>query len=158
MLLGLGGNLDHPPSAFEEACARLSKRHRVLAVSSLYRSQAHGPAQPEYFNRAVLLRVEIHPAGLLDECHLLEAAAGRDRTTEARWGPRPLDIDLLLVRGVIHRGPRLQLPHPRFAERAFALVPAAEVVPDWIHPLVGMSIAGLADAALVSNPDAVWAI
>lgn len=158
VVLGLGGNLDDPPSAFEEACARFAERHRVVAVSSLYRSRPIGPAQPEFFNRAVLLGVEHHPAALLEECQLLEAAAGRDHTTEQRWGPRPLDIDLLLVRGVIHRGPRLHLPHRLLAERAFALVPAAEIVPDWIHPLIGTSIAGLADTALTADPGAVWAV
>jgi 2-amino-4-hydroxy-6-hydroxymethyldihydropteridine diphosphokinase len=158
VVLGLGGNIGDPPAAFEEACARLAERHRVVALSSLYRSRPVGPAQPEFFNRAVLLDAARHPAGLLEECQLLETGAGRDRATEPRWGPRPLDIDLLLVRGVVRRGPRLRLPHPRLAERAFALVPAAEIVPDWIHPLIGASIARLADAALAADPGAVWAV
>ena len=88
----------------------------------------------------------------------MEAIAGRDRVTEVRWGPRPLDIDLLLIRGVIHRGPRLELPHPRLAERAFALVPAAEIVPDWIHPIVGRTLRELAYEAGARAPGAVWKV
>jgi len=158
VVLGLGGNVGDPPAAFQVARARLAERHRLVAGSSLYCSRPIGPTQPEFYNQAVLLSAESHPVDLLAQCQLLEAAAGRDRTTELRWGPRPLDIDLLLVRGVIHRGPRLWLPHPRFAERAFALVPAAEIVPDWVHPLIGTSIAGLAKAELNTDPGAIRAV
>jgi 2-amino-4-hydroxy-6-hydroxymethyldihydropteridine diphosphokinase len=158
VVLGLGGNLDDPPSAFERACEQLAKRHMMVTASSLYRSRPIGPEQPEFFNRAILLEVECHPGELLEECQALEAAAGRDRTTEVRWGPRPLDIDLLMVRGVIRRGSRLELPHPRLAERAFAVVPAAEIVPHWIHPLTGRSIAALAEAASRADPRAVWKV
>lgn len=130
----------------------------MTAVSALYRSRPIGPPQPDFFNQALLLEVECHPLELLEQCQAAEAAAGRDRTTEVRWGPRPLDIDLLLAGGVIRRGPRLELPHPRLAERAFALVPAAEIVPDWICPVTGTSIAELAEAASRANPGAVWKV
>lgn len=156
VVLGLGGNLGDPPSEFGSACARLAQRHRVVTVSSLYRSRAIGPSQPDFFNQAVLLEVEHHPVEVLEECQEMEAIAGRDRVREVRWGPRPLDIDLLLIRGVIHRGPRLELPHPRLVERAFALVPVAEIVPDWIHPLNGTSMVELAEAASNTDPGAVW--
>ena len=158
VVLGLGGNLGDPPSEFGSACARLAQRHRVVTLSSLYRSRAIGPSQPDFFNQAVLLEVEHHPVEILEECQEMEAIAGRDRVTEVRWGPRPLDIDLLLIRGVIHRGPRLELPHPRLAERAFALVPAAEIVPDWIHPIVGRTLRELAYEAGARAPGAVWKV
>lgn len=158
VVLGLGGNLDDPPSAFEQARARLARRHRVWAVSSLYRSRPIGPTQPDFFNQAVLLEVGHHAIELLEECQALEEAAGRDRATAVRWGPRPLDIDLLLTRGVIRRGPRLELPHPRLAERAFALLPAAEIVPDWIHPILGRTIRELAREAREKDPGAVWRV
>jgi 2-amino-4-hydroxy-6-hydroxymethyldihydropteridine diphosphokinase len=158
VVLGLGANIDDPPAAFERARARLEQWHRVVMVSSLYRSRPIGPAQPDFFNQAVLLEVEHHPVELLEECQGVEAIAGRDRTTEVRWGPRPLDIDLLLARGVIRRGPRLELPHPRLVERAFALVPAAEIVPDWIHPIAGRTIRELAREASERDPGAVWRV
>jgi 2-amino-4-hydroxy-6-hydroxymethyldihydropteridine diphosphokinase len=158
VVLGLGGNVGDPPSEFERACSRLAQRHRVVMVSSFYRSRPIGPSQPDFFNQAVLLEVEHHPIELLEECQAMEAKAGRDRATEVRWGPRPLDIDLLLSRGVIRRGPRLELPHPRLVERAFALVPAAEIVPAWIHPIVGRTIRELAGEASERDPGAVWRV
>lgn len=144
LLLGFGGNVGCPRRAFRAALAALGERHAVVAVSSLYRSTAIGPPQLDFLNLVAM----IEPSGplleLLDLCQALEAAAGRDRAGEPRWGPRPLDIDLLLADGLVHRGPRLVLPHPRLAERGFALVPAAELSPRWIHPTIGCTLAELA--------------
>ncbi len=92
---------------------------------------------------------------MLRACRELEVAAGRDRSTEQRWGPRVLDLDLLMVRDLVWRGPELELPHPGFHRRAFALVPAAELVPDWVHPLVGRTIGDLAEEALRDDPGAL---
>lgn len=144
LVVGLGGNLGSPRASFERALAGLSRAGSVLSRSHLFRSRAVGPPQPDYLNAAVLLRWPDDLSSLLELCHELEAAAGRDRRREARWGPRPLDLDLLIADGVVCRGPRLVLPHPRLAERAFALLPAAEVASDWVHPLLGETLTGLA--------------
>ncbi len=155
IVIGLGGNSGEPPRAFRRALAELGARHRVVAVSSLYRTEPVGPAQPRFCNAAALLEVACPPLELLDRCHELERGAGRDRAREARWGPRPLDIDLLVASGVVYRGPRLELPHPHLHRRAFALVPAAELVPEWVHPILGRSIGELAADAARREPGAV---
>ncbi len=146
LLLGLGGNLGQPRLAFAAALAALARRHRLVAVSALYRSPPLGPPQPPYLNLVALVEPSRGLLELLDDCQELERAAGRRRVAEVRWGPRPLDLDLLLAEGVVHRGPRLELPHPGLDRRGFALVPAAELAPAWVHPTRGAPLAELAAA------------
>lgn len=134
ILLGLGGNLGGVAAALGEAAVALAREHRLLAASSLWRTAPVGPRQPDYLNAAMLLETCRPLPDLLTTCQRLEAAAGRVRAGEVRWGPRALDIDLLLAPGLVVESPRLTLPHPRLAERRFALLPACELVPDWIHP------------------------
>lgn len=155
VVVGLGANLGSPHEAFERAIFSLSSCAHLVSRSGLYRSRAVGPPQPDYLNAAVLITWPREPRALLDLCHELEAAAGRDRRREVRWGPRPLDLDLLIADGVVCRGPRLVLPHPRVHSRAFALLPAAEVAGGWLHPHIGLTLRVLADAILVRDPDAI---
>lgn len=147
VVVGLGGNLGDPPTAFSAALRELDRRHPVVALSSLYRSPAEGPSQPDYLNAAAVVDADLSPRRMLAVLHRLEAAAGRDRGREVRWGPRPLDLDLLLAEHLVCRGPRLTLPHPRLDRRAFALAPAAEVAPSWVHPLRGVTLLDLVLAA-----------
>ncbi len=144
ILIGLGGNVGDVRLSFDRAAEAFAGVGIVVARSSLYRTAALGPPQPDYLNAVVLLEASRPPSELLGVCQALESEAGRDRRREPRWGPRPLDLDLLLADGLVRRGPRLELPHPRLAERAFALVPAAEVAPEWRHPLVGATVSELA--------------
>jgi len=154
VLVGLGGNLGDPRSAFAEALAGLADRARVAAVSGLFASRAVGPPQPDYLNAAVVLEVTVPPRAVLAWCLELEAAAGRVRG-RGRWGPRTLDLDLLMVPELVWRGPTLVLPHPRFHERAFALRPAAEIAPEWVHPVLGRTLVELAAAATAADPGGV---
>jgi 2-amino-4-hydroxy-6-hydroxymethyldihydropteridine diphosphokinase len=108
----------------------------VEDVSGVYETDPWPPPgdprhvpQDRYLNLVVRGRSTLDPHELLRETQLLEAAFGRDRATELRWGPRPLDVDLLLVGDQPVDAPDLQLPHPRMTERAFVLVPLAEVWP-----------------------------
>ena len=154
-LIGLGANLGEPATAFTTALDEIASRGEVISGSRLWRTRPLGPDQPVYCNAAVLIRWKGTPSALLHACCDLEAAAGRDRSSEQRWGPRVLDLDLLMARDLVWRGPELELPHPRFHQRAFALVPAAEIVPDWVHPLVGRTIGELAEDILRDDPDAL---
>ena len=155
VVLGLGGNTGDCRMAFSECLAALAAEGRVVDVSRLWRTRAIGPPQPDYLNAAALVEWPAGPRALLARCLELEAAAGRERSAEAPWGPRTLDIDLLLSESVVCRGPVLTLPHPRLHERRFALEPAAEVAPDWTHPLLHQTISELADDARDREPDAI---
>jgi len=155
VLLGLGGNLGDPPAAFRRAVEDLEFETEVCAVSSLYRSYPVGPPQPRYWNMTVFVRCPLQPLALLDFCQRLEVEAGRVRDPAQVWGPRTLDIDLLLARQIVHVSGRLFLPHAHLHRRAFALVPASEIVPHWRHPLVGETIGEMASAAVAGVPSAV---
>ena len=155
MVLGLGSNTGDSRKAFSECLQTLAAEGRVIAVSRLWRTRAIGPPQPDYLNAAALVAWPAGPRALLGRCLDLETAAGRDRSAEAHWGPRVLDIDLLLAESVVCRGPMLALPHARLHERRFALEPAAEVAPDWPHPLHGRTILDLTEEAREREPDAI---
>jgi 2-amino-4-hydroxy-6-hydroxymethyldihydropteridine diphosphokinase len=111
----------------EEAIAILPG---VVAVSGVYETEpVGGPAgQPPYLNVVVELDTDLSPDRLLGICHRLEAAAGRIRGD--RWGPRQLDVDILLYEGITLDRPDLTIPHPRMWERRFVMAPLAEIAPD----------------------------
>jgi len=146
LIIGFGGNLGDPATAFAGALDALADEGWVLSTSRLWQTHAIGPAQPDYLNAAAVIHWPGDLFSLLARCRELEVAAGRDRATEERWGPRMLDLDLLLADGIVCRGPDLEVPHPRFHERRFALEPASEVAPEWVHPLLGRSVSELAAA------------
>jgi 2-amino-4-hydroxy-6-hydroxymethyldihydropteridine diphosphokinase len=129
--LGLGGNLGDVRAAIGRALAALAAHPHVAltARSSFYRTPPWGPvAQPPFLNMAALIRTDLSPHALLDLCLAIEASEGRVRAE--RYGPRTLDIDILAFGELALEDERLTLPHPRLAERAFALVPLAEIAPD----------------------------
>ncbi|MEX2503793.1 MAG: 2-amino-4-hydroxy-6-hydroxymethyldihydropteridine diphosphokinase [Egicoccus sp.] len=108
----------------------------VAEVSAVYETPPWPPpddprsvTQEPYYNLALRAVTSLDPIALLDELQLLERAFGRDRTREVRWGPRMLDIDVLLYGTREIDDPRLQVPHPRLTERAFVLVPMSEILP-----------------------------
>lgn len=113
----------------------------VQAQSRWYQTTAVGPPQPDFLNGCVLLQVSRSPQELLAVLLAIEAKFGRVR--HQRWGPRSLDLDLLLYDDLHLETPTLQLPHPRLHERAFVLVPLAEILPNWIEPVSGKAIAEL---------------
>jgi 2-amino-4-hydroxy-6-hydroxymethyldihydropteridine diphosphokinase len=149
LVIGLGGNRGDVAGAFAGAAAGLASELRVLARSGLWRSAAQGPPQDDFTNAALLVETATHPLALLALCQRLEAAAGRDREQETRWGPRTLDLDLLLAPGLVIESAALALPHPRLAERRFALAPAAEVAPGWLHPRLHRTLAELANTPAI---------
>lgn len=130
--VGLGSNLNDPAAQVAgalEALARLPGS-RLLARSSLYRNPPMGPQdQPDYVNAAALLETALGPMEFLAQLQSIEAARGRTRG-DLRWGPRTLDLDLLLWGEQILDLPGLTVPHPGLHERPFVLYPLAEIEPD----------------------------
>ena len=129
-LLGLGSNLGDRKALVDEAVVRLGllPGTHLRTRSSYYKTEPVGPISQEWFlNIAVALRTELDPDALLAACHTIEAALGRKRGAEIRWGPRFIDIDLIAFDDVSRSDGSLNLPHPRFAERGFVLVPLAEI-------------------------------
>jgi 2-amino-4-hydroxy-6-hydroxymethyldihydropteridine diphosphokinase len=144
LLIGLGGNTGNVAAAFSAAAASLAARFRLLGTSGLWRSAAVGPEQPDFLNAALLLEVDVHPLEVLAVCRRAEQRGGRRREVETRHGPRPLDLDLLAAGDLVVESVALTLPHPRLADRRFALLPAAELAPDWRHPRAHRTLAALA--------------
>ena len=142
-LLGMGGNTGDVAAALAAAVAALRERFGPLASSGVWRTKAIGPQQPLFLNAAALLDADVHPLRLLAFCLKLEAEAGRDRRHETGWGPRPLDLDILLVEGLVSESPALIVPHPRLHERRFALLPACELAGGWAHPRLHRTLAEL---------------
>ncbi len=158
VLLGVGSNLGESRLAFSRCIESLAAEGRIVATSRLWRTRAVGPPQPDYINGALVIDWPTGPRSLLSRCLDLEADAGRDRAQEERWGPRILDVDLLLTEAVVCRGPNLELPHPRFHSRRFALEPAFEVAPEWTHPLLGRTVAELVLEARDRDPEAIISV
>lgn len=129
--VGLGSNLGQPASHVRQALDDLAAVPGLLplAVSRLYRTTpVGGPAdQPDYCNACAAVTCDLSPLALLDALQGIEAAHGRVR--DVCWGPRTLDLDMLAYDDVRMQHARLQLPHPRAAQRAFVLVPLADIAP-----------------------------
>lgn len=143
--VGLGSNLDDPIRHVRAALAELGTiaGTRVVARSRLYRSPPAGPQdQPDYVNAVAGLLTQLAPAELLVALQAVERAHGRVRTGE-RWGPRTLDLDLLVYSDRVLNDAGLEVPHPRMHERAFVLVPLAEIAPGLRVPGHGL-VAALA--------------
>jgi 2-amino-4-hydroxy-6-hydroxymethyldihydropteridine diphosphokinase len=142
--IGLGANLGEPKRQIKEALVRLATIEAVelRQVSSFYLNPPLGPQnQPWFVNAVAQIRTRIGPEALLKGLERVEAALGRVK--EERWGPRLIDLDLLLYNGVVRSGPRLILPHPQMHRRAFVLVPLAEIDPEAWHPVLQKSAAEL---------------
>lgn len=182
-LVALGANLPsgsrEPAEAVRLACLRL-RRMGAVRVSLLYRTPAYPPGSgPDFVNACAALRTDLPPRALLARLHAVEAAMGRARRARrARWGPRAIDIDLLaLGRAVLPsrarwaawarlpeaaqaaQAPRRAvLPHPRLQDRAFVLVPLADIAPDWRHPVTGLTVRAMLNALPPADRAAVRAL
>ncbi|MDX2000079.1 MAG: 2-amino-4-hydroxy-6-hydroxymethyldihydropteridine diphosphokinase [Thermoanaerobaculia bacterium] len=155
LALGLGGNLGETRWTFRRTLDQLAQRLGPLEVAPLYRTAPISPIpQPDYLNTAVLAAVPAgSPHDLLAFLKDLERAAGRDPEAP-RWGPRPLDLDLLLWGEREISTPELTVPHPRLRERRFVLAPLADLAPDFPVPPDGISVAEWL-ARLEDDPQAV---
>lgn len=144
-LIGLGSNWGDRAAALAEAVAALDRvpKTRVLRVSSWLETRPAGgpPGQPAYLNGAAVVETSLGPRVLLSRLQSVEKQLGR--TTSQRWAPRVIDLDLLLFGSRSIQSPGLTLPHPRMAWRRFVLEPAAEIAPQWVHPLIGWTLSQL---------------
>jgi len=133
--LGLGSNLGDRAAHLQFAVEGLARRAgRVVAISPVYETEpVGGPPQPEYLNAVVAVETALPARELLRLAKALEAEAGREPPEPGkRWGPRPLDIDVLMVGDERIDEPDLVVPHPRIHQRAFVLAPLADVAPDMV--------------------------
>ncbi len=149
VVLALGANLGPAADTLRAAVAELARVPglQVTRVSPLARTAAvGGPAQPDFLNAVVLARTTLAPRELLRVCQGVENAHGRQR--HERWGPRTLDVDIVVYDSVLAVSDDLELPHPRAYQRAFVLAPWAQVDPEAVLPgLGGGPVAALADTA-----------
>ena len=146
--IALGANLPSPagpPDATLAAAAeRLASVGRIAARSSLYSTAPVGLAnQPRFLNAVVALETDLSPRSLLDALLSIERLFGRDRSAALPNGPRTLDLDILLYGNLLLSEPGLEISHPRFAQRAFVLIPLAEIAPHAIDPRSGLTAAKL---------------
>ncbi|MGH7438284.1 MAG: 2-amino-4-hydroxy-6-hydroxymethyldihydropteridine diphosphokinase [Polyangiaceae bacterium] len=137
-VVGLGANLGDRLAALRAALEGLARVATVEKVSSVYATApVGGPPQPDYLNAAVLVETELRPRELLHALLAIESTLGRVR--RERNGPRVIDLDVLWIEGVVVKSEELEVPHPRLAERAFALVPMLEVAPGARDPRTGVA-------------------
>lgn len=143
--VGIGGNLGDVPRTAMAARALLASDSVLVETEApwIITAPVGGPPQPPFRNSAWIVSTGYGPHGLLACLQRAETACGRIR--EVRWGPRTLDLDLLLAEdGTRVDTPVLILPHPRLHERPFALEPLAAIAPAWLHPGLGLTVADLA--------------
>ncbi len=151
--IGLGSNLGDRAAMLAAAVDALAQGADVRAVSSVYETAPWGRLdQPPFLNCCVAIDTPLAADALLARLKDIEAELGRTRGL--RWGPRAIDLDLLLYGGSVIRTPALAVPHPRILERAFVLVPLAEIAPDALVPGAGLRVRE-ALAALPRSPDDV---
>lgn len=154
VFLGLGSNLGEREKFLNRAAGELKKLHgtRIVWASSIYETDPVGKTdQPRFLNAAVEIETELEPKALHSETRSIESRLGR--TTTERWGPREIDIDILLYDGVVYSDEELTVPHPEMERRKFVLVPLKEIAPDLIHPVSGMTMEEL--VAVCKDPGRV---
>jgi 2-amino-4-hydroxy-6-hydroxymethyldihydropteridine diphosphokinase len=161
VVLGLGGNVGGDAAILERFARVVAALEMWSTVrgSRVFRTAALGPQQPDYLNAAIAVDApeELAASELIREVMGIEASLGRERANETRWGPRPIDVDVLLwgTRRFSFRGPpALDVPHPRLASRAFALVPVIDLVgADLVHPSDGRTLGELRAAVADQRVD-----
>ena len=140
--VGLGGNLGDPEVTLDAALQALDgvQDTRLLRASRLYRTPAWGvEQQPDFLNAVAMLETRLGAPALLESLFVIERQHGRVREAEQRWGPRTLDLDLLLYGDAVIDEPGLRVPHPHLHERAFALLPLLEIAADVEIPGRGLA-------------------
>ncbi|MEL4898401.1 2-amino-4-hydroxy-6-hydroxymethyldihydropteridine diphosphokinase [Crocosphaera sp. Alani8] len=133
--IALGSNLGDSLNILETTITLLSQHPSIelISHSSCYQTTPIGPPQPDYLNSCATLKTSLTPENLLQTLLAIEQKFGRVR--REKWGPRTLDLDLLLYDDLVLNTPSLEIPHPRMLERAFVLFPLNEIATGWVHPV-----------------------
>jgi len=149
--IALGSNLDSDfgdrQANLEQAVGLIAELGEVKGVSSFYDTEPEGVLeQPRFLNGTLLIETDLEPVALLRELLTVERAMGRDRAAAVAKGPRVIDLDLLLYANpewgdVVMETEELTLPHPSMQERRFVLEPLKEIAPEWVHPVLGLTVA-----------------
>ncbi len=154
--LGLGSNLGDREQNLARAMDLLARRVKIDRVSSLYVTEPVGyPDQPPFLNTVCRGRTSLGPGELLGLAKRIEAALGR--RPGPRNGPRPMDIDILFYGDSVVDLPHLAIPHPGVPDRAFVLVPLAEIAPGLVHPLSGLTVGEMAERVRERQGVRAWA-
>lgn len=154
VLLSLGGNVGDRLARLREAVAMLARHEgvRLVAVSSCYETEPMGVVdQPAFLNLAVEIETALAPLELLNTVKDIEREIGREPAM--RWGPRMIDIDIILWGERVVESETLSIPHPAFRQRAFVLTPLAEIAADAVDPVTGKTV-----AALAASPEAAGVV
>jgi 2-amino-4-hydroxy-6-hydroxymethyldihydropteridine diphosphokinase len=143
--IALGSNLNSEFGDREtnlgEAVRRIGTLGEVRATSAFYDTEPVGLLeQPRFLNGALVLKTELAPVTLMRQLLGIERAMGREREEAVTKGPRVIDLDLLLYGGLVVTSEELTLPHPEMQVREFVLRPLAEIAPDWVHPVLGVTV------------------
>ena len=149
--IGIGTNVGDRRSHIEHAERQLDALpdSRLVAVATVIETEPVGSIpQGQYLNTVAAIETGLAPAALLECLHGIEQERGRDRDCEKRWGPRTLDLDILIFGSRVVQEPGLTIPHKRLAERAFVLVPLAEVAPELLVPGTGRTVMWMLEALM----------
>ena len=132
--IAIGGNVGDRAKNMQEGLKALGEGPvKITKRSKIYEADSWGPIpQGKYYDAVVRGETSLSPHALLEELNKIEASFGRDREKEIRYGPRPLDLDILLYDDLVLNDPDLQIPHPLMLERAFVVVPLYEIAPDLV--------------------------
>lgn len=143
--IALGSNMGDRLGNLRQAVHLLeNQRIRVTTRSDVFETNPVGVEnQRRFLNACILVQTDLSPLELLAETQRVETQLGRAR--DVRWGPRTIDLDILLFDEMVVNEKTLVIPHPRMTERAFVLVPLAQICPGWLHPGTGETIAALAE-------------
>jgi 2-amino-4-hydroxy-6-hydroxymethyldihydropteridine diphosphokinase len=156
--LGLGSNLGNRMQRLADARNRIERKAgTITAASSIYDTAPWGPVpQDNFLNQVIRISTALEPRELLAVLHEIERDAGRDRKSEIRFGPRTLDLDILLYGDRVLHEEGLAIPHPRLTERAFVLAPLAEIAPDLqVGGLTVRELLGRIDSKTVARYDPI---